>query len=102
MRKEVQRTGDIRTDEAAYAACRGDITSFCRRVVPGGGRLHRCLFENFDLLSRNCREKVSQIIKMIKAQSSRSSVWSNHPPLSLMIIPPLSPISSIRKSRTRS
>lgn len=39
--------------------CAKDIESFCRGVVPGGGRIYRCLNGHLDELTSNCRDIVS-------------------------------------------
>ncbi len=39
---------------AAAAACGPDIRKFCVGVVPGGGRIVRCLVENQSGLSPSC------------------------------------------------
>jgi len=43
--------------EDAKQACAKDISKFCPRVTPGGGRLLKCLKPHVNELAPECREK---------------------------------------------
>ena len=51
--------------EEAKQACAPDIGKFCADVVPGGGRLIKCLTPHFDELTPTCKEKAGPILKHI-------------------------------------
>lgn len=53
----LQRMGvqDFRADMQLAEACRPDVESFCKTVEPGDGRVHKCLRENYDQLSPDCK-----------------------------------------------
>jgi hypothetical protein len=40
--------------KAAAQACANDITKFCPTVIPGGGRIVRCLISNRNSVSKVC------------------------------------------------
>lgn len=42
----------------AKEACAQDIESICKDVQPGGGRIAKCLKENKEKISPECREKL--------------------------------------------
>lgn len=44
--------------QSAIAACRSDVSKFCPSVVPGGGRILRCLAENQNGVSQVCRDAI--------------------------------------------
>lgn len=44
--------------KAAQAACSADIQKFCPNVVPGEGRIVRCLVANAGQLSTPCRSSM--------------------------------------------
>jgi Cysteine rich repeat len=44
--------------KAAAAACAGDIKSFCPGVVPGEGRIVRCLASNAASLGPTCKSSM--------------------------------------------
>ncbi len=52
--------------EEAKQACAPDIARFCADVVPGGGRLIRCLEPHAGELTPACREKTESILKQVR------------------------------------
>jgi hypothetical protein len=49
--------------EEAKQACAPDIGKFCADVVPGEGRLIKCLSPHFEELTPACKEKAEPILK---------------------------------------
>lgn len=45
-------------DSAAREACKPDYQKFCSNVTPGGGRIKKCLADNFASLSDACKQVV--------------------------------------------
>ncbi|WP_244432065.1 cysteine rich repeat-containing protein [Rhodopseudomonas sp. B29] len=45
---------------AAREACKPDYQKFCSGVMPGGGRIKKCLMDNFSGLSDACKKVVSE------------------------------------------
>lgn len=43
---------------AAREACKGDYQKFCSGVAPGGGRIKKCLNDNFGALSDPCKQVI--------------------------------------------
>ncbi|MGE5256509.1 MAG: cysteine rich repeat-containing protein [Hyphomicrobiales bacterium] len=43
----------------AHEACADDVQKLCKDVVPGGGRIVRCLKDNSKSLSPECRDKLA-------------------------------------------
>ncbi len=43
----------------ARKACRADYSRLCSGISPGGGRVRKCLNDNFDVLSAACKQVVS-------------------------------------------
>lgn len=43
----------------AQAACEADYRRVCAGVLPGGGRVRKCLADNFEALSSPCKQIVS-------------------------------------------
>ena len=43
----------------ARKACRADYSRLCSGISPGGGRIRKCLNDNFDGLSEACKRIVS-------------------------------------------
>ncbi|TGL40391.1 hypothetical protein EHQ49_09920 [Leptospira perdikensis] len=35
--------------------CKEDVSEYCRWVIPGGGRILKCLFENESKISNQCK-----------------------------------------------
>jgi hypothetical protein len=51
-----------RADDArnqARSACEADYRRICSGVLPGGGRVRKCLTDNFEALSSLCKQVVS-------------------------------------------
>jgi hypothetical protein len=44
--------------KAAREACTPDYRKYCAGVMPGGGRVKKCLTENLDKLAPECRAAV--------------------------------------------
>jgi hypothetical protein len=42
----------------AHEACADDVQKLCKDVKPGEGRIVRCLKDNSDRLSNECRDKL--------------------------------------------
>jgi hypothetical protein len=49
--------------EDAKQACAPDIGKFCADVVPGGGRLIKCLTPHYEELTPACREKAGPVLR---------------------------------------
>jgi len=45
--------------QEARQACRADYSRLCSGISPGGGRVRKCLNDNFDVLSAACKQAVS-------------------------------------------
>lgn len=45
---------------AEQAECKADYEKFCEGVVPGGGRIVKCLGEHIDQLSPQCQRIVTE------------------------------------------
>lgn len=45
------------------AECRSDALRVCFGVIPGGGRVVRCMLENRDKLSGSCRNHADTVVK---------------------------------------
>lgn len=45
--------------KAAREACMPDYKKYCAGVVPGGGRVKKCLTDNLDKLAPECRAAVA-------------------------------------------
>ena len=43
----------------ARQACMADYSRLCSGISPGGGRVRKCLSDNFDTLSAACKQAVS-------------------------------------------
>jgi len=48
---------DMRSE--ARQACKADYSRLCSGISPGGGRVRKCLNDNFDVLSDACKRIVS-------------------------------------------
>ncbi|MBK8395713.1 MAG: hypothetical protein IPL26_10815 [Leptospiraceae bacterium] len=40
--------------------CKADVDSFCKWVLPGGGRILKCLFKNETSLSDSCKKVLNE------------------------------------------
>jgi Cysteine rich repeat len=47
------------TRSEARQACKADYSRLCSGIGPGGGRVRKCLNDNFDALSEPCKQAVS-------------------------------------------
>lgn len=45
----------------AHQACKADYSRFCSGLVPGGGRIRKCLNDNYSGLSPACRHVLDAI-----------------------------------------
>ena len=70
-RNKVQ--GILKRLEDAKQACAPDIGKFCADVVPGGGRLIKCLSPHFEELTPACREKAGPIMKRVQKATKDAS-----------------------------
>ncbi|MCW7493549.1 cysteine rich repeat-containing protein [Leptospira sp. 2 VSF19] len=41
--------------------CKEDVSEYCRWVIPGGGRILKCLFENEKKISNQCKVILNEI-----------------------------------------
>ncbi|PJZ79901.1 cysteine rich repeat-containing protein [Leptospira meyeri] len=41
--------------EKSQGFCKEDVSEYCRWVIPGGGRILKCLFQNEAKISNQCR-----------------------------------------------
>jgi Cysteine rich repeat len=46
--------------------CAGDVAKFCKDVKPGEGRIAKCLKENKDQLSTECKAHVAKVKEALK------------------------------------
>jgi len=46
--------GDARSE--AKQACKADYSRFCAGTMPGGGRIRKCLGDNYASLSADCKK----------------------------------------------
>jgi hypothetical protein len=51
-------TESVRSEMKSY--CMEDVAKFCRWVIPGGGRIIKCLFKNEASLSQACNKALHQ------------------------------------------
>lgn len=58
---------DVRADAVLQKACSSDISTFCADVEPGKGRVHECLRNHRDKLSKQC---AAEELKLNIIQSS--------------------------------
>lgn len=49
---------DIPAVRTAISACNADVAKYCPTVVPGGGRIIRCLAANRDQITPFCRDSI--------------------------------------------
>jgi hypothetical protein len=49
--------------EEALPYCEADAAKFCSSVVPGGGRIAKCMLEHLEDLSPICQEKIQEAIQ---------------------------------------
>ena len=47
------------TMKGSSSACMSDVMKFCTWVVPGGGRILKCLFKNEEKISSECRKELN-------------------------------------------
>jgi hypothetical protein len=55
----LSRAGAQEGRGSARQACSADYHRLCAGVSPGGGRIMKCLNDNFDALSEGCKQAVS-------------------------------------------
>ncbi|EMY71121.1 cysteine rich repeat-containing protein [Leptospira vanthielii] len=41
--------------------CKDDVSEHCRWIIPGGGRILKCLFENESKISNQCKVVLNEI-----------------------------------------
>jgi Golgi apparatus protein 1 len=46
---------NIKADPVTYAACVSDVELICPNVLPGQGRVHKCLLQNIEEVSPTCK-----------------------------------------------
>ena len=46
--------------QQAKGACKADVDMFCKWVIPGGGRIIKCLFKNESSLSDSCKKILNE------------------------------------------
>ena len=63
--------------EDAKQACAPDIGKFCADVVPGGGRLSKCLTPHFEELTPACKEKAGPIMRRMEKGKKSASKFAN-------------------------
>lgn len=51
--------GSAQDAREARQACMADYSRLCTGISPGGGRVRKCLNDNFDALSAACKQAVS-------------------------------------------
>lgn len=52
-------TASAQDKGAARTACLADFQKYCASVSPGGGRVKKCLADNLEKLTPDCRSVVS-------------------------------------------
>ena len=41
--------------------CKEDVSEYCRWIIPGGGRILKCLFQNESKISNQCKVVLNEI-----------------------------------------
>jgi hypothetical protein len=41
-------------------SCKDDVNKYCKWIIPGGGRIIKCLFKNESSLSNSCRKSLNE------------------------------------------
>lgn len=58
---EKNEANDVRVDKPLYEACKDDKAKFCADVKPGKGRVHQCLRDHRDELTKECRDEEEKL-----------------------------------------
>jgi hypothetical protein len=58
--KSYLKTYSEQMQQNMKAGCKADVDSFCKWVLPGGGRILKCLFKNEASLSDSCKKLLNE------------------------------------------
>ncbi|PJZ83972.1 cysteine rich repeat-containing protein [Leptospira harrisiae] len=46
--------------EKSQGFCKDDVSEYCRWIIPGGGRILKCLFQNEASISTKCKDVLNE------------------------------------------